>query len=303
VKNQAEQFSHYAIKAALNLVKAATQFAAAGGLTAHVAKVAEAVVKLTETAEELIYKVYQAKQLERAWALTREALSDPQNRRLGLMARGLNPTLAKYTIAWGAVVKRDSIAVSAMARIGLDRETLARRDASVGEVKRFLDTLYKDDQTVLGEFSDQEWPTASLRSRRCRRACGPPRWPWPSRMARSTAASTTSSCNCSSASSGTSRLARRARQGHAVGGDAGRVPGRHHDAVIGLRELRPAHRKRRRRAGDEAADDGLRPAGRHQARGADAGSGRSWLAGCARTDFPHPPIGRSLVFDTSKESP
>ena len=158
VKNQAEQFSHYAIKAALNLVKAATQFAAAGGLTAHVAKVAEAVVKLSETAEELIYKVYQEKQLERAWELTREALSDPQNRRLGLMARGLNPTLAKYTIAWGAVVKRDTIAVSAMARIGLDRETLARRDASVGEVKRFLDTLYKDDQTVLGEFSDQEWP-------------------------------------------------------------------------------------------------------------------------------------------------
>jgi hypothetical protein len=158
VKNQAEQFSHYAIKAALNLVKAATQFAAAGGLTAHVAKVAEATVKLTETAEELIYKFYQAKQLERAWALTREALSDPQNRRLGLMARGLNPTLAKYTIAWGSVVKRDSIAVSAMARIGLDRETLARRDASVGEVKRFLDSLYKDDQTVLGEFSDTEWP-------------------------------------------------------------------------------------------------------------------------------------------------
>lgn len=102
--------------------------------------------------------MYQEKQLERAWELTREALSDPQNRRLGLMARGLNPTLAKYTIAWGAVVKRDTIAVSAMARIGLDRETLARRDASVGEVKRFLDTLYKDDQTVLGEFSDQEWP-------------------------------------------------------------------------------------------------------------------------------------------------
>ena len=50
-----------------------------------------------------------------------------------------------------------TVAVSAMARIGLDRETLARKDASVGEVKRFLDTLYKDDQTVLGEFSDEEW--------------------------------------------------------------------------------------------------------------------------------------------------
>jgi hypothetical protein len=158
VKNQKEQFAHYTIKAALDLVKAATQFAAAGGLTAHVAKVAEATVKLAASAEELIYEQYQARQLAKAWELTREALSDPKNRRLGLMARALNPTLAKYTIAWGAVVKGDTIAVSAMSRIGLDRETLARRDSSVSEVKRFLDTLYVDDQTVLGEFSDTEWP-------------------------------------------------------------------------------------------------------------------------------------------------
>lgn len=158
VKNQAEQFSHLAIKAALNLVKAATQFAAAGGIfTAHVAKVAESAVGLAETAEELIYKIYQKKQVEKAWDLTREALSDPQNRRLGLMARGLNPTLAKYTIAWGAVVKRDTIAVTAMARIGLDRETLARRDSGVAQVKQFLDALYVDDQTVMGEFVGKDW--------------------------------------------------------------------------------------------------------------------------------------------------
>lgn len=158
VKNQKEQFAHYTIKAALDLVKAATQFAAAGGLTAHVAKVAEVSVKLAASAEELIYQHYQARQLAQAWELTREALSDPKNRRLGLMARALNPTIAKYTIAWGAVVKGDTIAVSAMSSIGLDRESLARRDSSVGEVKRFLDTLYTDDQTVLGEFSDTEWP-------------------------------------------------------------------------------------------------------------------------------------------------
>ena len=157
VKNQAEQFSHYAIKAALNLVKAATQFAAAGGLTAHVAKVAESAVRLAETAEELIYKQYQEKQLKTAWEITRQALANPQNRRLALKARALNPTLAKYTIAWGATVRQDAIAVSAMGRIGLDRETLARRDSTVGEVKRFLDTLYPDDLVVLGEYTDTEW--------------------------------------------------------------------------------------------------------------------------------------------------
>lgn len=158
IKNQKEQFAHYTIKAVLKVVKAGAQIAGNAVVIAHVAKAVEAVVTLGETAEELAYKVYNKGQLSKAWKMTEQALKNPNNRRLGLLARGLNPTLAKYTIAYGAVVKRDAIAISAMNRIGLDRETLAMKSSKVAEVKRYLDTLYQDDQTVLGEFDDGKWP-------------------------------------------------------------------------------------------------------------------------------------------------
>lgn len=158
IQNQKEQFTHHTLDAGLKALKAATQIASAAGVSAPFAKVAEATIGLAATAEELVYQHYKEKKVDQAWKITRQALDNPNNRKLGLIARKMNPTLAKYAIAYGAVVRKEPIAMSAMNRIGLDRETLARRDTSVGEVKKFLDTLYNEDVVVLGEYEPKDWP-------------------------------------------------------------------------------------------------------------------------------------------------
>lgn len=158
ITSQKEQFTHHTLEAGLKALKAATQIAAAAGVSAPFAKVAEATIGVAETAEELVFKHFQDKKVEKAWKITQQALDNPNNRKLGLIARKLNPTLAKYAIAYGAVIRKEPIAMSAMNRIGLDRETLVRRDTSVGEVKKFLDTLYNEDVVVLGEYTPKDWP-------------------------------------------------------------------------------------------------------------------------------------------------
>lgn len=157
IKNQKEQFTQHAVDAALKVIKAASQFAQSCPVVTAAAKVVTAGVKVAETAQELIWKEFQERKVKQAWEVTRQALDNPGNRKLGLIARKLNPTLAKYSIAYGAVVRKDAIAMSAMNRIGLDRESLARRDASVSEVKKYLDTLYNEDVVVLGEYTPKDW--------------------------------------------------------------------------------------------------------------------------------------------------
>ncbi|MEL6344356.1 MAG: hypothetical protein AAFV53_14660 [Myxococcota bacterium] len=161
VKNQAEQFSHYAIKCALIAVQAAAQIAqtaGAGTPAQGVGLVVEKGAKLAETIEDLTYKFYRQAALKKAWKVTRPALENPKNRKANLIARKLNPTLAKYTIAYGAVIEKDTVALEAFNAIGLDNETLAAKDASVSSVKTYLETRYSEDIQVYGPFEgESEW--------------------------------------------------------------------------------------------------------------------------------------------------
>ncbi len=158
IDNQKAQFTHYTIKAALILVQVAAQIAqAVGAAVSHgtVALVAGIVDKgaaLAESLEEALYKFVKRIALAVAWKKTQKALKNPRNRKAGLIVRRMNPTLAKYTIAWGAVVKKDSIAQDAVGRCGLTREVLCHREANVGKVKEFLQELYSEDNVVLGKL-------------------------------------------------------------------------------------------------------------------------------------------------------
>ncbi len=154
VTNQKEQMSHHAIKSALNLVQIGSQIAAIG---MPFAKVVSAGAQLAESMEELTYKFYNERAVKSAWKLTRQALDNPDNRKLGLLARRQNPTLAKYSIAYGAIVAKDTIAITALNRCGLDRETLSQKDSNVGAVKDFLELLYKDDRVVKKEYESSDW--------------------------------------------------------------------------------------------------------------------------------------------------
>ncbi|HMC16881.1 MAG TPA: hypothetical protein VKI18_14680, partial [Albitalea sp.] len=76
------------------------------------------------------------------------------NRRLGLKARALNPTLAKYGIAWGAVIKKDPLARNALAACRLNEATLENDDANVDKVVDYLERFYSDDDKLYREIEE-----------------------------------------------------------------------------------------------------------------------------------------------------
>ena len=150
-KNQGQQFTHYTLQAAANATQA---LLACGGFTPYAPAFAAAgaAVGAAASTENVLYQFYKQAALRRAWKHTKRAL-DPKNRgnrKMALIARRLNPTLAKYTIAYGALVEEAPVAITACNRIGIDRETLTRSSDKVKELKDYLEKLYPEDGTVLG---------------------------------------------------------------------------------------------------------------------------------------------------------
>jgi hypothetical protein len=151
VSNQGSQFAHYSIQAAANAIQA---LLAAGEMSPYAPafKIAGGSVAAAAAAEDMIYKFYKQTQLRKAWKQTKIALEpgNRENRKMGLLVREINPTLAKYALAYGAVIAQDPIAITAMNRVGLDRETLARAGDKAADVKKYLVKLYPDDKEVIG---------------------------------------------------------------------------------------------------------------------------------------------------------
>ncbi len=147
VKNQGDQLTHHTVQAVLNVVEAACAAAECGFPPV---KAATAAATAAVMLEQTIYQFVQQQQLRNAWKTTKAAMENPGNRKLGLIARKMNPTLAKYTIAYGAVVEKSPTAIAAMSRCGLDRETLAHKDSNIRQVKTYLETLYNEDGVLLG---------------------------------------------------------------------------------------------------------------------------------------------------------
>jgi hypothetical protein len=147
VTNQSEQFSYHAIKAALQAAQMIGGILSCGGVTSAAGAALNKVASLAEVGVDQLKQFYDEAEMKRAWALTRQALDNPNNRRLGLVARSINPTLAKYSVAWGAC-KGDAIAKSAMASCGLDATTLADRDTNVDKVVQYLEVRFSGDRQV-----------------------------------------------------------------------------------------------------------------------------------------------------------
>ncbi len=147
ISNQEFQRYHQSFQAVLQLLQIG--FGVAGTIYAPMYG-AGLAAKAGAALEDSGYQYMKQCRADKAWKVTEKALANPGNRRLGHAARLLNPTLAKYSIAYGALMAHDPIAMGIMKKCGLDRETLARPDANVGLVKKYLQTLYNDDPVVLG---------------------------------------------------------------------------------------------------------------------------------------------------------
>ena len=121
-------------------------------LAGHAAPVGVAVTVAATTATGLLQaasKVATEANIRKAWNDYQTALARPQNRKAVRTALRSNPTLAKYAMAYGAVVDNNPIAKEVMRRCGLNDSTLADPSANVSKVVKYMETLYKDDPIVL----------------------------------------------------------------------------------------------------------------------------------------------------------
>jgi hypothetical protein len=88
---------------------------------------------------------------------------------MGLKARRMNATLAKYAVAYGAIEEHDPVAVHMAKACGLDADTLANKDTNAKKVKEFLEKKFNEDSKVTGKFKkDEDWskklPEPALKS-------------------------------------------------------------------------------------------------------------------------------------------
>ncbi len=162
VKNQGEQFSHYAIQAALELARMIGEIVSCSGISSAAGVALAKGSALAIAAEEIAYEYYKKADLENAWRITKKAWANPDSRKLGLLARKLNPTLAKYTLAWGASVKRDALAQEAVRTCGLNALTLSQKDSNVKQVQQYLETCFNEDNIVLKRYTVPDWMPASV---------------------------------------------------------------------------------------------------------------------------------------------
>jgi hypothetical protein len=147
-------------------ITAATLNGAMNGLKAVISVVAAAVphaapaVPAASTVQLALATTLQGIQtakLRAAWQMTKKAFRDPKNRRLGLKVRKMNPTLAKYTIGYGAVAEEDPIAVSMAMACGIDEEALKNPGTNVAKVKAYLEAKFPDDGSVKGHWDEVSW--------------------------------------------------------------------------------------------------------------------------------------------------
>jgi len=165
------QLLEHNCRAAVALTAAIGQVVTTVG--AHAAPVGVAMTASARVAEsglELIKTVADQAEMERGWSKFQKALRDPRDRIAVRQAIELNPTLAKYALAWGALKGGDPIAKNAMKKCGLTDAILSRPTANVREVQTYLQELFNEDVVILRAVPvKKKWypsktPVLSLRS-------------------------------------------------------------------------------------------------------------------------------------------
>jgi|GEM_PF-6810977 len=156
VHEAAAQITHHVLQAALLVVRLVGQIisvagAAAQGIGLVIGTIIDKSAQAAATMEELIYRIVRKQQVKSAWNKTVQALENPSNRRLGLQARAMNPTLAKYSLAYGAYVAKDPIARMTLAKFGIDDVALETAEAGLEQVRKAMESLFSEDNVVMGK--------------------------------------------------------------------------------------------------------------------------------------------------------
>ncbi|MFT4841324.1 MAG: hypothetical protein ACI8UD_000020 [Planctomycetota bacterium] len=172
VHNSKQQSLHYGVQAACDLIKligaivetASTATGPGAAIGIAVGKVMQGGAAIAASAETVLYEIKLRYDLESAWKTYRAALMRPENRKLALVAMKSNPTLAKYAVAWGAVIKKDALVVNFVRSTGLDNPQTLEGSSDVGLVQEFLELRFADDQTVTGRSPiTTDWEPSTIK--------------------------------------------------------------------------------------------------------------------------------------------
>lgn len=162
VKNQGQQLAHYSAQAFFAAAQLAGEITKLAGPAAPIGEMISSIAGASAKAEEMLMERKDKADIEKAWKVTLKSLRNPKNRQLALEARKLNPTLAKYSIAWGAVVLKDPLARNAMQACGLTEASLKNDSTDVNKVVEYLETFYEDDKSLYRDSTEPvpEWVPA-----------------------------------------------------------------------------------------------------------------------------------------------
>lgn len=164
VKNQRDQLASASAQALWAATALAGEIAKLTGLGSAAGVILNAAASTGSALQTIVEKHKSREELETAWAKTAAALRNPGNRNLGLEARALNGTLAKYAIAWGAVTLKDPLARNAMKACDLNEASLEDENSNVGKVVAYLETFFAEDASLYRELDETpDWVPDDLR--------------------------------------------------------------------------------------------------------------------------------------------
>lgn len=158
VHNSKVQLSQDVIQATFEMAKLVGAVASCSGLAAPVGQAIEKGATAGAAAAELLYEIHKEVELAAAWRVYQEALRTPGNRKAMRKSMRQNPTLAKYTMAYGALVARDAIAMEVVNRCGLSDKVLKNPKSNAHKVVQYMELKFPDDPILERCIPDpQDW--------------------------------------------------------------------------------------------------------------------------------------------------
>ena len=115
-------------------------------------------------ANQIAEKVYNEAMLTKAWSTTMAAMNNPADRKLGLAALRLNPTLGMHALAWAGGERQppDPIARMRMDRLGINAQTIAAGATGNQLVSYLKELLHEDRQIERSVGMDDRLPDTNL---------------------------------------------------------------------------------------------------------------------------------------------
>jgi hypothetical protein len=176
IHNAEVQAIHFEIRATCDLINMIGAIVETAGYASGpgaaigvvVGKTMQATATATSALEGVMYEIAKKVEARIGWSKYKEALLKPENRKLALIAMKKNPTLAKYAVAWGAIIEKDVLVEDFLGKTGLTVETLRDPKANVGLVVTYLEARMPEDNIVVGmESVAKDWAPAPQLTLEC----------------------------------------------------------------------------------------------------------------------------------------